>query len=154
MKNVLESTLRSFDSYHGISTEQRWASTNLGRVITDLTDLPYKPGYGSEFRVEVLDDLGEPERWLLLKILFNLKNNGVWGWIVMVGYPRFPPALRLTSRPRCPIHRGPHPHVFSDGIICWPSLIKEWSEGSELYGDYIRVIIELLNKPREHLICD
>jgi len=153
VKNILESTLTLFDSHHGINSGERWASTNINRVVADLIDLPYKPGYGSEFRMELLNDLDEPEKWLLLKVFFNVGGKIVDGWIVMIGYPRFPPALRLTSRPRCPIHGGPHSHVYPDGVLCWPSLMGEWSEWSDLYADYLRVVLEILNKPTEHIVC-
>lgn len=158
MNRAIKSVLDAFDPHYGINTEQRWPATNINRIITELLDIPYKPGYGSEFRVSLLDDAPEPMKWLLLEIFFtgsrgNLRGRTVKGWLALVGYPDFPPALRLLERPICPDHLGGHPHVYPDGTLCWETLAKHWSRGCELYSDYIRVVLQILNKPTEHVAC-
>jgi len=134
-------------------------STDMVRLKYDLLSLPFKPGYGEWFRVELLEEMGEL-MWMypLLHIkgaVGKVKDRWFTALMIMAGYPisfdiRFIPPL-----PQCPVHGRRHPHIFDDGKICWHII---WKPTMDLYGDVIYLLASpemksLLNYPQEHIGC-
>lgn len=139
--------------------------TDMIRLEADLTDLPFKAGYGEWFRIELQDGLEYPLNWMypLLHVKGSvgiIKDKWFTAVLIMAGYPSNLDIRFLDPLPRCPTHGGKHPHVFSDGSPCWDIV---WSPAMDLYADYILVIGEprrvarkrsgLLNYPQHHIGC-
>jgi len=149
-------------SYKWIEPYRRRAlepSTDMVRLKYDLLSLPYKPGYGEWFRIEVKEEMGEL-MWVypLLQVrgsVGRIKDRWFTALMIMAGYPGTLDIVFLKPLPKCPLHGRKHPHIFDDGRICWRN---EWKTNMDLYGDFIYVLASpetksLLNHPQEHIGC-
>jgi len=129
----------------------RYQHTDYIRVKTELQDLPFKPGYGRAFRAKVRSANDEDLLFPLLEI--NPFRHEFYPFqLVLVGYPKYSPTGYFKVIPPCPVHGRKHPHVFSDGRLCY-GIEANWKPGMLLFEDYIQFLFRLLQKPQEHFGC-
>jgi hypothetical protein len=127
-------------------SSERLAYTDYDRIFTELVDLPYKPGYGKLFKVEVKS---ADSKDLLFPVLYvNYMGKFYPFQLILVGYPKFIKGYFLVVPPS-PTDGTRHPHVFASGDVCW-DLEKDWKPGMALYEDYILFLIRLLHHPEMH----
>jgi hypothetical protein len=123
---------------------------DLNRIRAELTDLPYKRGYGTHFKASVESIHQEA----LLRPCLHIRFQGqeYKYQLDLTGYPNTVHGRFVGALPPCPIHGGKHPHVFQNGTFCW-MIEADWSPSMTLARDYILFIFRTLNSPREHVGC-
>jgi hypothetical protein len=119
-------------------------------VRAEVQDLPFKPGYGKEFKLKVASP--SMEDLLLPSLCISFRGRWYRYQLDLANYPNQIAGRFQGEIPPCPVHGGKHPHVFADGTFCW-EIEKRWKPGMMLYEDYIMFIFRTLEHPQEHNGC-
>jgi hypothetical protein len=135
---------------HGVGRSSSAGLPDLDRIRVELSDLPYKPGYGRAFKASVRS----AEDADMLRPHLHLMFEGNW-YKYQLDLSRYP--IGISGRfvgplPPCPTHGGKHPHVFADGTFCW-EIERNWRPSMTLAGDYLLFIFKTLRFPQEHHGC-
>jgi len=135
---------------HSLGRLEHAGLPDFDRLLLELSDLPYKHGYGELFKVTARSlnqqDLLRPYLWV--------KAGGRWFkyHLNLSQYPTSFSGQFVGALPPCPIHGGKHPHVWDNGTICW-GLERSWSPSMTLAEDLIPFLFRTLSSPTHHLGC-
>jgi hypothetical protein len=124
-------------------------SPDLARIRAEVTELRFKQGYGTKFKVTVRRDDYDIKKPTLH---IHFKREWYKYRLDLTDYPNRISGRFVGALPPCPVHGGKHPHVFDDSTFCW-QLEANWRPTMTLAEDYIPFIFKTLEHPREHLGC-